>query len=50
MIKTYKQNWFDEYLSNLGSEVDKDYSLWRTTRNYKRPITGVPPLRDIHRN
>ena len=46
LIKYYKQESFDRYLSGLSPDMDKDYSLWKATRLLKRPITRIPPLRN----
>lgn len=46
LIKSFKQESFDNYLSGLGPEKDKDYSLWKATRKFKRPVDRVPPLRN----
>ena len=46
LIKYYKQECFDRYLSGLSPDMDKDYSLWKATRLLKRPVTRVPPLRN----
>ena len=36
----------DKYLQNLGPGVDKDYSLWKATRRFKRPNTQISPIKD----
>lgn len=45
-IKEYNQNCFGKYLSELSPEADKDYSLWKATRRFKRPIVRVPPIKN----
>jgi len=45
-IKEYNQNCFEKYLSKLCPEVDKDYSLWKATGRFKRPIVRVPPIKN----
>lgn len=46
LIKEYKQKCFGEYLSELGPEVDKDYSLWKATRRMRRHLIQVPPIKN----
>lgn len=46
LIKSFKQDCFDNYLSGLGPEMDKDYSLWKATSKFKRPVVRVPPIRN----
>lgn len=45
-IKKYKQECFDNYLSGLGPEMDKDYSLWKATKKFKRPVVRASPLKN----
>lgn len=33
-------------LLQLTNDKSTDYSLWKATRNLKRPITQIPPIRD----
>lgn len=37
---------FEDVLKNLSLSADKDYSLWRATRRFKRPMTQIPPLKN----
>lgn len=46
LTKQYKQKSLDNYLSNLDPGKDKDYSLWKATRRFKRPIIRIPPIKD----
>lgn len=46
IIKNYKQQCLENYLQNLGPGVDKDYSLRKATRRFKRPLTQIPPIKD----
>jgi len=48
LIKEYKQTCTENYLAGLGPEADKNYSLWKATRRFKRPLIQVPPLRNIN--
>lgn len=45
-IKEYTQSCFEKYLMELGPEADKDYSLWKATRQLKRPLIQVPPIKN----
>lgn len=33
------------YLSELTNEKSTNYSLWKATKNLKRPITHIPPIK-----
>jgi len=44
-IKKFKQDSFHDYLENLGPTEEKNYSLWKGTRRFKRPLTHNPPLK-----
>lgn len=46
IIKDYKQSCMDNYLSELSPDADKDYSLWKVTRRFKRPYVQVPPIKN----
>jgi len=46
LTKLHKQKCLDDYLMNLGPGKDKDYSLWKATRKYKRPNVQIPPIKD----
>lgn len=46
-IKNWKNNNMNTYLSNLTSNKSTDYSLWKATKNMKRPITQIPPIRKL---
>lgn len=45
-IDKYNQCCFENYLNSLSPEADSDYSLWKATRRFKRPIVHVPPIRN----
>ena len=46
LIKEFKQSCIDEYLNGLGTGADKEYSLWKATRRFKRPMIQVPPIKN----
>lgn len=45
LIKKHKEENFEEYLMNLSPEAEKDYSLWKAMRRFKRPNMHVPPIK-----
>lgn len=49
MLKREIQNFKDEkmnmYLRQLTSDCTTDYSLWKTTKNLKKPIMAIPPIK-----
>lgn len=47
MIKKVKDVWFNQYTSNLSTNEETNYSLWKATKNLKRPKSFVPPLRKL---
>src|SRR5262249_23065813 len=44
LTKEFKQSCIDEYLNGLGSGAEKEYSLWKATRRFKRPMIQVTPI------
>ena len=44
-IRKYKNETMSNYLQNLSSNKDSEYSLWTCTKNLKRPKSHVPPIR-----
>ncbi|KMQ88042.1 rna-directed dna polymerase from mobile element jockey-like protein [Lasius niger] len=46
LIKDMNNKNLEEYLGNLTTDDDTNYSLWKATRKFKRPATRVPPLKD----
>lgn len=46
LIKKIKQESFNSYLLNLSPQADHDYSLWKATKRFKRPVIHVPPLKN----
>ena len=40
-IKKYKNKSFNNYLQRLNNEKTPDYSLWKSTKKYKRPTTQI---------
>lgn len=45
-IKSFNKAAFDRYLENLSLSANSNYSLWRATRRFKRPVERVSPLQD----
>lgn len=43
-IKSWKDSTMSAYLTELSNEKSTDYSLWKATKNLKRPIAHVPPI------
>ena len=44
MINEERQQNIQKYLENLSPDAEKDYSLWKATKKFKRPIVQVPPI------
>lgn len=44
-IEEIKNNSINVYLRELSNEKSSDFSLWKATKNLKRPIMQIPPLR-----
>lgn len=40
-----KNSYIQKHLENLSPTKNSDYSLWKATRNIKRPQVRIPPLR-----
>src|SRR6266576_5594901 len=45
-ISDARQKSLEQYLEGLSPLVDKDYSLWKATRRFKRPCVQIPPLKN----
>lgn len=46
MIEDHNKRTFDDFLANLSPSADKEYSLSKTTRRFKRSFRRIPPLKD----
>lgn len=44
-IQKIKEDFINNYFTNLTADEETEYSLWRATRKLKRPVTHIPPLR-----
>ena len=44
-IKQIKNDSINTYLQKLTNDTSTDYSLWKATKNLKRPIMQIPPIR-----
>lgn len=44
-IQQLKNESFNTYLKNLTNDQSTDYSLWKATKNLKRPMMQIPPIR-----
>jgi uncharacterized protein HemY len=49
-IKQLKNDTISEFLRELTNDSSTDYSLWKTTRNLKRPIIQTPPIKKLDGN
>lgn len=49
-IKKYKNESFNNYLEGLNNEKASDYSLWKSTKNIKRPIQQISPIHMLNGN
>ena len=47
-IQQIQNETFTKYLTDLTADKSTDYSLWKSTKNLKRPITQSPPLKMTH--
>ena len=45
-IKEIKNATMSHFLRSLTSDSKTDYSLWKTTKNLKRPIMQTPPIKN----
>lgn len=48
LLDSKKTASFEKYLEGLDATPQSSYSLWRATKNFKRPIVSKPPLRNIN--
>jgi hypothetical protein len=46
MIREFKESSLEEYLSNLGTDKESDYSLWKATRRLKHNQHTNVPIRN----
>lgn len=46
-IKIIKMETMNNFLSNLSYNKNEDYSLWKSTKYFKRPTVQAPPLRNM---
>jgi hypothetical protein len=46
LIKDMNKRNFEAYLENLIANDDTNYSLWKATRKFKRPVTRILKLKD----
>lgn len=44
-IQKLKNESINAYLRNLTNDRTSDYSLWKATKNLKRPLMQIPPIR-----
>lgn len=45
-IKTYNDDNTNMYLEKLTSDKNTDYSLWKATKNIKKPTVQIPPIKE----
>jgi len=48
LIKNTNKKETTAYLENFSANADSNYSLWKVTRKFKRPIVRIPPIKDEH--
>lgn len=46
MIGELKEKSFENYMNTLSPLEETNYSLWKATKKFKRPIIHVPPLKN----
>lgn len=46
MINDVKNKSMQSYLTGLGATKECNYSLWKATNKFKRPIVQIPPIRN----
>src|SRR5436190_1777997 len=44
MLRDVKNEWFQEFTSNLSPTEVSNYSLWKVTKSIKQPQTPIPPI------
>lgn len=47
-IQKFKNESMSSYLNQLTSDRTTDYSLWKSTKSFKKPIMHIPPIKDIN--
>lgn len=47
-IQQVKNESINSYLRKLTNDRSTDYSLWKATKNLKRPIMQIPPIRNAN--
>jgi len=45
-IRKFKNHKFNAYVEGLTNEKRTNYSLWKATKNLKRPIMQIPPIKN----
>jgi hypothetical protein len=45
LILDFKNENFRQYLESLSASSESDYSLWKATKKFKRPVNIIAPLR-----
>ena len=46
IIKNIDEKRFTNYVENMSADKDTNYSLWRVTKKYKRPIARISPIKN----
>ena len=49
-IRKTNNNEFTNFIPNLDSSSNTNYSLWKSTKKLKRPLTQIPPIQKPDRN
>ncbi|KAI4474511.1 hypothetical protein M0804_014816 [Polistes exclamans] len=46
-LRDYNNAEFEKYITSISPHEDTNYSLWKTTKRFKRPIKSIPAIRNI---
>ncbi|KAI4473029.1 hypothetical protein M0804_015513 [Polistes exclamans] len=45
-LRDYNNAEFEKYITSISPHEDTNYSLWKTTKRFKRPIKSIPAIRN----
>ncbi|KAI4474094.1 hypothetical protein M0804_015022 [Polistes exclamans] len=46
-LRDYNNAEFEKYITSISPHEDTNYSLWKTTKRFKRPIKSIAAIRNI---
>ncbi|KAI4476230.1 hypothetical protein M0804_013770 [Polistes exclamans] len=46
-LRDYNNAEFEKFITSISPHEDTNYSLWKTTKRFKRPIKSIPAIRNI---